>query len=432
MVGTLDREKRGECPIPNTHSRLEQAHLLWHQTLERYDDPDSFCANLNSTIEALRNVTFMLQSEKSAIPNFDAWYPECQAGMKADVIMKWLQNARTTIVHKSNLKTQSTAHASVHNNLTLAHFDIEIPPLVSTSITAMYIAANLPDSFMPDRRDLMLSVERRWGVEELPDQELLDALAHAYGVLYKIVTVAHERAGIPRDQRSPHEELVKATDGRLPCMITTAEVRTVRMTLSDYQPLVPSIDEVQHDPSIDEKVAKRYGSADSNGLYDFPDNPLAFAETLIPVAKRVLAKDKYHGRFVFLHTPSGWQIVELNARDRPEKYVLAQILAQMVQRYQADAIVQVGEVWMSLLEKMEGRQNPEYAPDKQEALMINVADSQGFCRIITVPFRRALFGKIKFSETEVTDSTVPYWLANVFKVWNLPLPTLSGNEDPSL
>ncbi len=431
MLSMFDKELHAECLIPNTHSRLEQAHRLWHQMLENYDDPEGFRANLNSTIEALRNVTFMLQSEKSAIPGFAAWYEERQAEMKADVVMKWLQNARTTVVHKSDLKTQSTAHATVHNNLTLARFDMELPPLVPTPVAAVSIAAKLPEPFASSGQDLVLSVERRWSVPELPDRELLDALAYAYGVLSRIVREAHERIGAPYDQRSSHDEPVIVPDGRLPCMITTVEVRTARVKLADYQPLIPRTGEVRYDPSIGERAAKRYSFSDSDSLGTFPDDPLALAETLIPVAKRVLAKDKYHDRLAFLHTPSGWQIVKLDAQDRPEKYALAQLIAEMVRRYQADAVVEISEVWVSPLEKVESEQMPERAPGRLEALIASVASSQGLCRMIIAPFRRTILGRIKFHETQVTESVAPYWLANVFEVWNVPLPSPSGSENSS-
>jgi hypothetical protein len=50
-----------ECPIPNAHRRLEEAHRLWHRAAESYDDPDEFRTNLNALLQALRSVTFVLQ-----------------------------------------------------------------------------------------------------------------------------------------------------------------------------------------------------------------------------------------------------------------------------------------------------------------------------------------------------------------------------------
>ena len=60
-----------QCPIPKTHRRLVEAHLLWHQALEHYQQPELFQANLNATIQALRNITFVLQSEKNLFSQFE-------------------------------------------------------------------------------------------------------------------------------------------------------------------------------------------------------------------------------------------------------------------------------------------------------------------------------------------------------------------------
>lgn len=93
---------QAKSPIPNAHGRLSQAHRLWHQAADEYNDAEGFRTNLNSLIEALRNVTFVLQNEKAKIPQFDEWYSSWQARLKADKIMSWLHEARTTIVHKSD------------------------------------------------------------------------------------------------------------------------------------------------------------------------------------------------------------------------------------------------------------------------------------------------------------------------------------------
>lgn len=97
------------CPLPQTHRRLAEAHLLWHQTLERYHDSDAFRANLNATIEAMRNITFVLQNEKGVIPNFDVWYGKWQTRLSEDAAAKWLRDARTKVVHQGELESQSAA-----------------------------------------------------------------------------------------------------------------------------------------------------------------------------------------------------------------------------------------------------------------------------------------------------------------------------------
>jgi len=58
------------CPLPSTHRRLAEATPAVHQALTNYQEPDAFRANLNATIQSLRNVTFALQSEKHSVANF--------------------------------------------------------------------------------------------------------------------------------------------------------------------------------------------------------------------------------------------------------------------------------------------------------------------------------------------------------------------------
>jgi hypothetical protein len=83
-------------------------------------------------VEGFRNVTFILQNEMSVIPGYNAWYEAWQARMRADPIMKWLHDSRTTVVHKGDLETHSTATVSICANWfgPLHMGTIEVPPLI--------------------------------------------------------------------------------------------------------------------------------------------------------------------------------------------------------------------------------------------------------------------------------------------------------------
>lgn len=102
-----------QCPIGGTHTRLQQAHRLWHQTQAEYTNPDAFCTNLNATIQALRSVTFILQKENDAIPDFKPWYETWRERLKEDPLMRWLVEARNRIEKEGDLKTYSSASISV-------------------------------------------------------------------------------------------------------------------------------------------------------------------------------------------------------------------------------------------------------------------------------------------------------------------------------
>src|SRR5437764_11784747 len=127
------------CPIPAALRRLAEAHLLWHQALSNYQEPDAFRANLNATIQALRNITFALQTYKNSIADFDSWYGEWQARLAADADAKWLHNARTVVVHQGDLEMTSSALVRVLTWKDHVLIESQIPPGAPTSL----ILANL-------------------------------------------------------------------------------------------------------------------------------------------------------------------------------------------------------------------------------------------------------------------------------------------------
>lgn len=411
------------CPIPNTHNRLEQAHRLWHQALEQYDDPDGFRANLNATIEALRNVTFMLQSEKHAVPGFDAWYEPWQTRMKSDPIMKWLCGARTTVVHKSDLEIASKAHGEIHNNLTLANFISPLPPLMSTASMCRLVEENLPEPFASNRKDVVLTLERRWSVEDLPDHELLDALAHAYGVLSQITKEAHALSGRSFKTVAHEGNAYFEGDGRLPCMVTTKESRIVRVSLYDSRPLIHSV-ETQSTTRVEgERAADRYKLRGTNWNARSRD-PFEVAESILPLAKTILIRDKYHSRIVFLLTPVGWTTLSIQSEDRAEKYTMIRIVAEEIKKRRAVALVDVGEVWIAPEEEVRKGRMPENVRTRKEALQITVATSDGKFRQYTTVFRRTIFRKIKLADTTTRTEAevIPFYLAPIFEVWGKQVP----------
>lgn len=391
--------------------------------LDTYNDPEGFRANLNSTIEALRNVTFMLQKEKRAVPDFDTWYDEWRDKMGADSAMTWLCQARTIVVHTSDLETQSTAHATIHTNLSLARISLEVPLLLPFAAACELIASTLPEPFASNKSDLVLSIERRWVAKQLPEWELLDVLGHAYGVLSTILKEAHERAGFSFETRDCHGDgCTIPVDGRLPCMITTAESRTVRTALADGAVLVPRQREIQIKPQHTKKAVKRYGLEKFKVPLTVGADPFQLAESLMLIAKQMLQKDKYHVRIMFLRTPNQWTIRQIDARDRTEKYALMRTLANEIRKLQVDALIEISESWMSSIEEMKSGRLPAEAHDKKEALLVTVATSDGKCRQHVTMFTRNILGQIKLGKTEVVSST-PCYLAPILEVWGLVLPS---------
>lgn len=410
---------QAKSPIPNAHARLSQAHRLWHQAADAYNDAEGFRTNLNSLIETLRNVTFVLQNEKAKIPQFDEWYSSWQARLKADKIMSWLHEARTTIVHKSDLEVLSKASAKIHNNLNLLVISKEVPPTMTTSQICQAIINALPEPFASNKKDLILSVERSWHVPDLPDVELLDALAHAYGTLSLLLRDAHHKCGYRFETTGHDGDSVELISGRIPCMITTLEMRTARISLETGDRLGVDKKKVPLNPEFETKAARRYNFQESP---TFPADPFTMAETLIPMAKKVLIKDKEHLRMVFLRKGSEWEMRVLMCPDRAAKYVMMRRLAEEIRSLGVDALVEISEAWLGSLKDAKAGRAPEDAHNRKEVLLVSAATSTGKYRCYHSFFSRNLFGSIKFGDTVMEEGTWPPYLAPVCEVWGLPAP----------
>jgi hypothetical protein len=218
------------CPIAKVHTRLEQAHRMWHEAEQYYFDPELFPTYLNSAIQALRSVTWILQKYKRAIPDFDKWYAPWQERMRADAIMSWPVQARNRIEKKGDLDGQSSAVVRlIDSYLEPRSAELTVTPWLASDEIAkrLYEAIGPPPS---DVKDASLVVERRWVENNLPDREALDALAYCYGFLSELVSDAHKSLGL-NEMRLVTASGVEAQPivfhgGRLPCMVAAEQGRT--------------------------------------------------------------------------------------------------------------------------------------------------------------------------------------------------------------
>src|SRR5680860_1755619 len=187
--------------------RLHEVHRFWHRAMEGYDDPDEYLPDLNAAIQAARNTTFALQKEKARVPGFDLWYAPWQDAMRADLILKWLNEARVRIVHSGDLEAASAttirlefdyndAAREIAEDLDGNHSRnttvVTVPPLARSQEYVSHLrSAGVPESLV---REATVSLERRWEDAQLPGRELNGALAHGYAVLANLLIGAHLQA----------------------------------------------------------------------------------------------------------------------------------------------------------------------------------------------------------------------------------------------
>lgn len=425
-----------DCPTPTAHKRLLEVHRLWHQAADNYNDPDGFRTYFNATLQALRNVTFAVQSEKNNIPNFDEWYPQWQDKLKSDSVLKWVNDARVTVVHKSDLETQSTALITIHTNLPIFNAQITVPPcLNSEEIISYVLHKGIPIPVVAP--EFVLTVERQWVVPELPGLELLNALAHAYSMLCLLVDEAHRFIHSSLNSCSTSDNL-SCYDGftgslyDIPvCMTTNKEIRTAHLSYPDINLISPVSTRVDYKPEIANKAIKRY-KLDSSLKKQMKQakDIFSFAEMLVEMSIKVLAKDKFHLLTVFIKCKDRYQIRALLPKTRTEKYVLWRQIAGEVRKIRADGIIIIAESWYVPEDEYRMRGvPPELHPSRKEVLTVTVATSTGEYKEYITEFTRGVLGQIKFKPTHSCIDVIPYYLEPVYSVWGVKLPSDIAIDD---
>jgi hypothetical protein len=416
------------CPIPRTHTRLRQAHLAWHETFEAYPDADEFCRRLNAVIPALRSVTWMLQKEKHGDPDFDSWYEAQQREMNADPKLRWLVEARNHIEKKGDLEPHSTAHVTlVAGALESPTLKLEVPPLVGPEGVATLVRATLGDP-LPERvkRDMTLRVERRWVLTELPDSEVMEALAHCYGRLALIVAEAHARRGVEMQtfggethegehKRKPHPA------GKLPCMAVHAAARTVHWSLGDDMLL--SVEETNVPRGDTDSSRERYKHLIMPSI-DETAGFLDRAEAFHSSGKQMLANDGYHVPIALFISDRKLEIASFVQEDQQSKDMMMEEVARLVDRYGATELIFSTEAWLA-------RQLPPMEPhailparerrDRSEVFISYALSRDGDGKVFITPFHRRdgkPDGEIVLDETNQDDLREPHAFRRVIEVWD--------------
>src|SRR6266852_625629 len=107
---TKDSDNLKQSPagaLAKVDRRLEDVHEQWHQAEKEYFNPEQFRIAIQSAIQTLRTVTFILQKHKKQIPEFEKWYGAWQERFRADPLMKWMHDARNKIEKEGDLETHS-------------------------------------------------------------------------------------------------------------------------------------------------------------------------------------------------------------------------------------------------------------------------------------------------------------------------------------
>ena len=189
----------GSCPVPSTHDKYDEAQYFLGKLLEHYHRPDEFQFNLNAFIQAIRNITFMLQSEENKPEGFDDWYAKKQEAMRANETLRRFVEARNIIVKRSSLAAMSKARSGLFRGrklkLAVAH---ELPPFMDTLEALEKAKAFAYGLFLDEEHSAIgeqAGVERVWIVSELGSDEIAVSCLQALNYMGELVAEAHRLYG---------------------------------------------------------------------------------------------------------------------------------------------------------------------------------------------------------------------------------------------
>jgi hypothetical protein len=419
-------ERTQRCPIPKTHARLDQCHSMWHEALDAYSDPDLFTGNLNAVIQGLRNVTWVLQKELKHQDGFEEWYRAQQASLESDPRMKWLVSARNRIEKQGDLDTKSTAHVRVIAGwLDGPVVEMDVDPTTEAHELARKVQVpGLPTRVM---REGVLEVERRWTLEELADEEILDVLAYCFGVLRRVVIAAHDQWGdgdascdLGADWVCDGYPLAPHPSGRVPCMIASRRLRTVRRDLSsgalvDVEMAPLGAPSVSHEELLD-----HYGPELPSGQRPREKGVFGMAELFHISGRHFLLVDGYLETVAWvLKDGHSLRQILLRPEDQREKYLAIASLAEEVDSLGANEVIFTTEAWEAIAldpddERAELR--PGEREDRTE-LMVTYALRRGEKgRVWSSKINRTESGEIRLDEMSFREEQVLF-LQPIVKVW---------------
>ena len=179
------------CPVSNAEKRLADAASYWKRAHDSYFDPDEFRRNVQSSIQAFRSVTWLLQKAKDSISDFESWYGAKQDAMREDKRLRWLVAARNQIEKQGDLDTKS--------KFIVEHVDSWLPAEKRVFDLPPALDPRTPrrSSLQPFRtrnvqEGAVLKVSREWIDSELPEEGILSLLVHVYSRLQEVLLEAHQ------------------------------------------------------------------------------------------------------------------------------------------------------------------------------------------------------------------------------------------------
>lgn len=197
------REQLEATPLPATVDKYWEAWYFLLGLMEHYHDPYAFRYELNAFIQALRNITFMLQSEPARPTNFAAWYADEQAALRADPTMRNFVDARNLIVKQSSLAARSKAELGLFRGRRFKlGMNLELSPFHDSEYLVRKAQAFMVGLFLDEVHSQVgeqIGIRRTWIVPDIGEGEVSAYCAEALAKLGGLLQRVHRLLGVEFD-----------------------------------------------------------------------------------------------------------------------------------------------------------------------------------------------------------------------------------------
>lgn len=148
---------------------------------------------MNAFLQALRNVTFYLQSQLAHTDGFAEWYEKQRAEMRADELLRKFVEGRNIVVKQRNLVVRSVAQIGMFR-YRKPRMGMYVP--VPVSLSSEYILREMvPKLDLLDETHSAIGeeygVQRTWTVEELGPGNVLQLCDQAWSKVGHVLASAH-------------------------------------------------------------------------------------------------------------------------------------------------------------------------------------------------------------------------------------------------
>ncbi len=412
-----------------TESEIHDFHILivrrfkgisthWENASNNYHNLDGFLIYLNSTIQELRNITFLLQSYKWLYSDFDSWYEQKREIMKADENLRWLHEARTKVVKQKGLEIESVAKVALMNWEKVDLLELRLNPLFSDQELISLFSEFIKEKFFINLGESqwkpLVRVKRIWIDSEYKKKELLELLGYWYGFLRELFReffelnwvkeLGVEELNFP-DLEEKQEFLFDISTGKY----IKAAIRTItRESISK---------EIHKESAEIFSVIKRGDTEDKIKdliYYHLDLNKLILTKQpeLLPTC--ILLGDNL-------------EMIDVKFfpfTNRTEKYWAVREIAKYAHRNsKVTAVLFIGEIWIVDIENFDKHyKNPSLNTAKWEALSLSFMNNKGLVRNIFLPIHRNSWGITFWKLTDeswwVKEDTERSWMILPFaEMW---------------